>query len=43
MESLADYLEAQTLRQQASLTLLESKIARRLNETYYLKATGKLF
>jgi outer membrane protein TolC len=42
MESLADYLEAQTLWQQASLTLLESKIALRLNETYYLKATGKL-
>ena len=42
MESLASYLEAQTLWQQASLTLLESKIARRLNETYYLKAAGKL-
>jgi outer membrane protein TolC len=42
MESLADYLEAQTLWQQASLTLIESKIARRLNETYYLKAIGKL-
>ena len=42
METLANCLEAQTLWQQASLTLLESKIARRLNETYYLKATGRL-
>jgi outer membrane protein TolC len=42
METLANYLEAQTLRQQAWLALIESKIARRLNETYYLKATGKL-
>ncbi|MDR1582825.1 MAG: TolC family protein [Prevotellaceae bacterium] len=42
MESLAEYLEAQTLWQQASLDLIESKIARRLNGTYYLKATGQL-
>lgn len=42
MESLAGYLEAQTLWQQASLALLEAKIARRLNETYYLKAAGML-
>lgn len=42
MESLASYLEAQTLWQQASLALLESKIARHLNETYYLKAAGML-
>jgi hypothetical protein len=42
METLADYLEAQTLWQQAWLTLIESKIARRLHETYYRKATGKL-
>jgi outer membrane protein TolC len=42
MESLASYLEAQTLWHQAALTLLESRIARRLNETYYLKAAGTL-
>jgi outer membrane protein TolC len=42
METLANYLEAQTLWQQASLTLLGSKIAQRLNETYYLKTTGRL-
>jgi outer membrane protein TolC len=42
METLANYLEAQTLWQEASLTLLESKIAQHLNETYYLKAMGRL-
>jgi outer membrane protein TolC len=42
METLANYLEAQTLWQEASLTLLESQIAQRLNETYWLKAVGRL-
>ncbi|MDR1724633.1 MAG: TolC family protein [Tannerella sp.] len=42
LETLADYLEAQTLWQQASLEALTAKINRRLNETYYLKAVGGL-
>jgi outer membrane protein TolC len=42
METLAGYLEAQTLWQEAALALLESRVARCLNETYYLKATGAL-
>jgi outer membrane protein TolC len=42
MDTLANYLEAQTLWQQASLEMINAKINRRLNETYYLKATGEL-
>jgi outer membrane protein TolC len=42
METLANYLEAQTLWQEAWLTLLESKIVQRLNETYWLKTVGGL-
>jgi outer membrane protein TolC len=42
METLANYLEAQTLWQQAWMELINAKIAQRLNETYYLKATGGL-
>jgi outer membrane protein TolC len=42
METLANCLEAQTLWQQASLEMINAKINRRLNETYYLKATGEL-
>jgi outer membrane protein TolC len=42
METLSDYLEAQTLWQQAWLELIQAKIKQRLNETYYLKATGGL-
>ncbi|MDR0766706.1 MAG: TolC family protein, partial [Odoribacteraceae bacterium] len=42
MESLAACLEAQTLWQQASLALVESRIALKLCKTYYLKATGNL-
>jgi outer membrane protein TolC len=40
METLSVYLEAQTLWQQASAELIQAQTTRRLNETYYLKATG---
>jgi len=40
METLASYLEAQTLWQQASLDHINALISRHLYETYYLKATG---
>jgi outer membrane protein TolC len=42
METLAGYLEAQTLWQQAWLENIEANINLRLNETYYKKATGTL-
>ena len=42
MEILANYLEAQTLWQQAWMELINAKIAQRLNETYYLKSSGGL-
>jgi outer membrane protein TolC len=42
METLAAYLEAQTLWQQAWMEMIQAKTGRRLNETYYLKAAGKL-
>jgi len=42
METLANYLEAQTLWQQAWMEMINAKISRCLNETYYLKATGRL-
>jgi outer membrane protein TolC len=42
METLANCLEAQTLWQQAWLEMINAKINRHLNETYYLKATGGL-
>jgi outer membrane protein TolC len=42
MESLADYLEAQTIHSQAGLLHVEACIAMRLCETYLKKATGEL-
>jgi outer membrane protein TolC len=42
METLANYLEAQTLWQQAWMEMVNAKIEQRLNVTYYLKATGGL-
>jgi outer membrane protein TolC len=42
METLADYLEAQTLWQQAWLEMIDARINRRLHETYYRKAAGGL-
>jgi len=42
METLANCLEAQTLWQQAWLDMISAQINRRLHETYYLKATGRL-
>jgi outer membrane protein TolC len=42
MEILASYLEAQTIWQQALVELINAKITQRLNEIYYLKATGGL-
>jgi outer membrane protein TolC len=42
METLANCLEAQTLWRQAWLETIDARINRRLNETYYQKAAGKL-
>ncbi|MDR2472654.1 MAG: TolC family protein [Tannerella sp.] len=42
METLSACLEAQTLWQQASLDHLNAQINKHLNQTYYLKATGRL-
>jgi outer membrane protein TolC len=42
METLANFLEAQTLWQQAWMEMINAKITQRLNETYYLKVTGGL-
>ncbi|MDR1331326.1 MAG: TolC family protein [Tannerella sp.] len=42
METLAAYLEAQTLWQQAWLDMIQARTDRRLHETYYLKAAGLL-
>ncbi|NDV45832.1 TolC family protein [Paludibacter sp. 221] len=42
METLADYLEAQTLWQKASSDFINAKAALKLSETYYMKAAGKL-
>ncbi|GHT53405.1 membrane protein [Bacteroidia bacterium] len=42
LETLANYLEAQTLWQQAWMEMINAKISQQLNETYYLKATGGL-
>ncbi|MDR3252720.1 MAG: TolC family protein [Tannerella sp.] len=42
METLADYLEAQTLWQQAWLENINAKINQKLNHTYYLKTIGEL-
>lgn len=41
METLANYLEAQTLWRQAWMEMIDAKIDRRLNETYYLRAAGE--
>ncbi|SFK91025.1 Outer membrane protein TolC [Porphyromonadaceae bacterium KH3CP3RA] len=42
METLADYLEAQTVWQRAWTEHVEAMTRLRLNQTYYLKAAGKL-
>lgn len=42
METLADYLEAQTVWQKASSDLINAKASLKLSETYYLKAAGQL-
>ncbi|MDR2413999.1 MAG: TolC family protein [Odoribacteraceae bacterium] len=42
METLATYLEAQALWQQASLSLLDARVSLRLDLTLYMKATGNL-
>jgi outer membrane protein TolC len=42
METLAGYLEAQTVWQQACVNLINARTGQRYNETYYLKAAGKL-
>lgn len=42
METLADYLEAQTIWQKATSDLINAKAALKLSETYYMKAAGKL-
>ncbi len=42
METLADYLEAQTVWQRAWTEHVNALTRLRLNETYYLKAAGKL-
>ena len=41
MESLADYLEAQTVWQRAWTEHINAKARQRFNQTYYLKATGQ--
>lgn len=42
METLADYMEAQTMWQSAMSTLTSAKASLNLSKTKYLKATGKL-
>ncbi|MDR1667149.1 MAG: TolC family protein [Bacteroidales bacterium] len=42
METLAGYLEAQTVWQQACVNLINAGTSQRYHETYYLKAAGKL-
>jgi len=42
METLADFLEAQTVWQRASTEHINAKTRQRLNQTYYLKAAGLL-
>ena len=42
METLADYLEAQTMWQKASSDLIDAQASLKLSETHYLKAAGKL-
>lgn len=42
METLADYMEAQTMWQNATSTLIVAKASLHLSKTKYLKATGKL-
>ncbi len=42
METLANYLEAQTVWQRAYLENINAKSRQRLNQTYYLKAAGVL-
>jgi outer membrane protein TolC len=42
METLSNYLEAQTTWQQAHTEYINALARRRLNETYYLKAAGRL-
>lgn len=42
METLTDYLESQTLWQQAMSNLIDAKCQMRLAYTYYLKAAGEL-
>lgn len=42
METLANYLEAQTMWQRACIENINAKNRQRLNQTYYLKAAGVL-
>lgn len=42
METLADFLEAQTVWQKAEADLIEARTAMRLSATRYLKAAGRL-
>ncbi|MDR1225207.1 MAG: TolC family protein [Tannerella sp.] len=42
METLSNYLEAQTAWQQARMEYINALTRRQLNETYYLKAAGEL-
>lgn len=42
METLANYLEAQTVWQHAWMENINAKTHQRINQTYYLKAAGKL-
>lgn len=42
METLANYLEAQTSWQKAWSDMIQAKASLKLNETYWLKAAGKL-
>jgi outer membrane protein TolC len=42
METLSAYLEARTVRQQARTEHINALTRQRLNQTYFLKAAGKL-
>lgn len=42
METLADYLEAQTVWQQAWMEHINAQASQRFHRTYYLKAVGRL-
>jgi outer membrane protein TolC len=42
METLSNYLEAQTAWQQARMEYINALTRKQLNETYYLKAAGEL-